>query len=361
MSRTYQQNLNNHISLQSQEIRAINTSFRTGLDILEEGLGIVRHDRMVLKPITGIKEETGSPKQIRDGSIITIFDKTSKPVNKNDVYCPHFVEFKWANGCNFDCSWCYLNGTLRFRPMGKEPYVKHPGKIKQHLEEYFNQVQEPTLLNSGELCDSLVDGKNGFLLSKDIIPIFKNQITHKLLILTKEARSKPINDILSSNSQEHVVVSFSVNSFNVSKRWEKRAPSPKKRIEAAKKLFDEGYEVRLRIDPIIPVENWKEEYLELVDFIFSKFTPERITLGSLRGLQSTINNCKDKSWVKYLEERTNWGLKVSFEKRFEIYKTIIKYFKKENNYKNIGLCKETLEIWKKLGMDYRKNKCNCIL
>jgi spore photoproduct lyase len=147
----------------------------------------------------------------------------------------------------------------------------------------------------------------------------------------------------------------------VAKKWEKKAPSPKKRINAAKKLFDEGYEVRLRIDPIIPVENWDDEYLELVDFIFSRFDPERITLGSLRGLQSTINNCKDRSWVKYLEERTNWGLKVAFDNRFEIYKTIIKHLKKEFNYKNIGLCKETLELWKKLGMDYNENMCNCVL
>jgi spore photoproduct lyase len=242
--------------------------------------------------------------------------------------------------------------------MGKDPYVKYPEKIKQHLIEYFNEVTKPTLLNSGELCDSLVDDGNGFLLCKDIIPLFKTQNIHKLLILTKSAN---IKDILISKSQKHIIVSFTVNSFNVAKRWEKKAPSPKKRIEAAKKLYDEGYEIRLRIDPIIPVENWKDEYLELVEFIFSRFVPERITLGSLRGLQSTINNCKDKSWVKYLEERTNWGLKVSFEKRFEIYKTIIKYLKKKYKYKSIGLCKETLETWEKLGMDYKKNKCNCIL
>jgi len=242
--------------------------------------------------------------------------------------------------------------------MGKGPYVKVPEKIKQHLNEYFYEVTKPSLLNSGELCDSLVNDGNGFLLCKDIIPIFKTQDLHKLLILTKSAN---IKDILSSNSQKHVIVSFTLNSFNVAKKWEKKAPSPKKRINAAKKLFDEGYEVRLRIDPIIPVENWDDEYLELVDFIFSRFDPERITLGSLRGLQSTINNCKDRSWVKYLEERTNWGLKVAFDNRFEIYKTIIKHLKKEFNYKNIGLCKETLELWKKLGMDYNENMCNCVL
>lgn len=359
MSKSFQQTLYKEINLQSEGPKTYNPSFKTGLDILkEEGLGTMGYGGMAVKPTTEIKEEKGDPKPIRDGSIITIFNKTTKPKDKNDVWCPHFVEFKWANGCNFDCAWCYLNGTLRFRPMGKRPYVKDENKIKQHLTEYFNEVTRPTLLNSGELCDSLVNDGNGFLLSKDIIPIFKTQNIHKLLILTKSANVK---DILNSNSQKHVIASFTVNSFDVAKRWEKKAPSPKRRIEAAKKLDDEGYEVRLRIDPIVPIKNWKDEYLDLVDSIFSNITPERITLGSLRGLQSTINNCKDKSWTRYLEERTNWGLKVPFEKRYEIYRTIIKYLKKEYDYSSIGLCKETLEIWEKLGMDYKENKCNCIL
>ncbi len=328
---------------------------------MEEDLGIAGYDGMARRTTREMNERRGGPRAIRDGSIITIFDKTAKPVNKNDVFCPHFVEFKWANGCNFNCAWCYLNGTLRFRPMGKGPHVKPPEKIKQHLKEYFKLVKLPTLLNSGELSDSFVNDGNGFSLTKDIIPIFKKQKTHKLLILTKNGSNIAMNDILNSKSQDHVIVSFSVNSFDVAKRWEKNAPGPKKRIESANKLFDERYEVRLRIDPIVPVENWKDGYLDLVDFIFSKFEPERITLGSLRGLQSTINNCKDKSWVKYLEERTNWGLKISFEKRFEIYESIIKYLKKEYNFRSVGLCKETLEIWDKLGMDYNKNKCNCVL
>jgi spore photoproduct lyase len=50
---------------------------------------------------------------------------------------------------------------------------------------------------------------------------------------------------------------------------------------------------------MVPVEGWREDYKLLVETIFENFTPERITLGSLRGLQSTINNIKDISWTKY--------------------------------------------------------------
>lgn len=126
-----------------------------------------------MRPTTERGIIDGVPRSIRDGSIITIFDKTPQPKDITDVWCPHFVEFKWANGCNFNCAWCYLNGTLRFRPMGKGPYVKDPDKIKQHLSEFFDTVKKPSLLNSGELSDSLVNDGNVISLCEDIIPLLR--------------------------------------------------------------------------------------------------------------------------------------------------------------------------------------------
>jgi len=295
---------------------------------------------------------------LSDGSIVTLFDKTPFPEEKEDVVCPHFVELKWANGCNFDCAWCYLNGTMRFRPHGKKPHCKEKNKILDHINKYLQQNTVPSLLNSGELSDSLVFEGNGSALSKLIIPLFKQQNKHKLLILTK---STNIQGILSSNSQDCTIVSFSINSFDVAKRWEKKAPSPKQRIQAAKKLYDAGYTIRMRLDPIIPVENWISGYKEVIDYLFEYLIPERITLGSLRGLQSTINFSKDRSWVNYLNESSNWGKKINFETRYKMYKTMISHLKRRYNFVDIGLCKETMAMWEKLGMTYQDIKCNCIL
>jgi len=155
------------------------------------------------------------------------------------------------------------------------------------------------------------------------------------------------------------IVSFSLNAIAVAKRWEK-APSVLKRIKAAKKVFDAGYEVRIRIDPMVPIKNWQEQYLQLLDILFDNFIPERITLGSLRGLQSTINGCTDKSWVKYLGESSNWGKKIDFKMRYLIYSTIINQLKSKYSFNEVALCKETVEMWDALKMDYKKIKCNCI-
>lgn len=295
--------------------------------------------------------------KVADGSIITLFDKTPIPKRDEDVVCPHFIELKWANGCNFDCAWCYLNGTLRFRPMKKKPYLKDKEKITKHIKNYIRLNDSPSILNSGELSDSLLFEDTDNAISNFVIDLFKGQKKHKLLILTK---SDNINGILRSNSQEVLITSFSINAFKVSKRWEKGAPPSEKRIEAAKILNDNGYSVRIRIDPLIPIKGWKKQYIDLIDSLFENLTPDIITLGSLRGLQSTINNSKDRSWVKYLDDKSNWGKKIKFEKRLEMYQFLIKYLNNNYNYNNIGLCKETKKMWDNLDRDYKNICCNCI-
>lgn len=294
--------------------------------------------------------------RVNDGSIVTRFDKTPLPKKHSDIVCPHFLELKWAYGCPYNCSWCYLKGTFRFRPEGTSPVIKDYDKIELHTKSFLEECENPEILNTGEITDSLMGETNEKPFSKFIIPIFEQQKRHKILFLTK---SSNIKNLLELESHNQVIMSFSLNAIPVADRWEK-APKIMKRIEAAQKLYDKGFEVRIRIDPMVPVEDWKRHYLHLVDFIFERFIPERITLGSLRGLQSTINGCTDKSWVKYLSEGSNWGRKINKEMRYQMYSKLIEYIKEKYNYKNVALCKETVGMWKMLGMDFREIRCNCI-
>ena len=296
--------------------------------------------------------------RVGDGSIIKRFDKTQVPEQDKDVICPHFLELKWATGCPYDCSWCYLKGTLRFLPRRTKPYIKDFERVGLHTETFLRNANSiPEILNTGEIADSLMLENSRKSFSRFIIPMFETQKRHKVLFLTK---SNKINNLLDTKSHNQVIASFSLNAEPVAKRWERRAPTVKERINAASKLNLAGYETRIRIDPMIPVNNWEKQYKKLIDQIFRKLTPERITLGSLRGLQSTINGCDDRSWVKYLLESSNWGKKIEFNTRYFMYLRIIEYLEQEYDYDRVALCKETKGIWDKLNMDYRKIRCNCI-
>lgn len=297
--------------------------------------------------------------RVGDGSIITRFEKTPIPSKPTDVVCPHFLELKWATGCPYDCAWCYLKGTLRFRPQKAKPYVKRYDRIEQHVRSFLSSPNgHRELLNTGELADSLMCERKGPPFSTFILSLFQGQEHHKVLFVTKSIN---IEHFLEGVYQNNAIISFSLNADAVARRFENGAPTIAERIEAAYKLAKAGYEVRIRIDPMVPVVDWEDNYKELVDNIFSKFAPSRITLGSLRGLQSTINNATDKSWVDYLSEKSNWGKRIDFKIRYSMYHRIIEYLKVRYCYSDIALCKETVEIWNMLGMDYRYIKCNCVL
>jgi spore photoproduct lyase len=203
--------------------------------------------------------------KIGDGSIITRFDKTSNPKNSNDVVCPHFLELKWAYGCPYSCSWCYLQGTYRWPQFKKhgsniDPVIKDENKIRQHLK-VISENGHKELLNSGELADSLMLN----WLPKFILDIKLNG--NKVLFLTKSNQV----DFLVQNTKKlsnKIIMSFTLNAFPVSEKWEKGAPHVSERIKAAQRVSEAGYIVRIRIDPMVPIQNWESHYKELVDNVF---------------------------------------------------------------------------------------------
>jgi len=294
---------------------------------------------------------------VGDGSIIRRFDKTPLPIRATSVICPHFLELKWAYGCPFDCAWCYLKGTFRFLPTRTKPVIKDYEKIELHTRRFLSELTTPEILNTGEITDSLMGEGLSEPFSKFIIPMFEEQNRHKVLFVTK---SDNIKHLLEINPHNQAIISFSLNADEVARKWERGAPSVDRRIEAGRKLSQAGYEVRIRVDPMVPVPDWEKHYTSLVDQIFDSFVPSRITLGSLRGLQSTINGSTDRSWLQYLKENSNWGKKVDFKARYEMYATFINLLKNGYNYSDIALCKETLAMWGRLGMDYKRIKCNCV-
>ncbi len=297
--------------------------------------------------------------RISSGSIIKRFEHTPYPKKPSDVICPHFMELKWGYGCPFDCAWCFLKGTLRMLPEKTAPKTKPREKVLRHVRSALMQTSKPEMFNTGELCDSLMDERNGGKpFSQWIVEEFNEQQKHKVLFLTKFSYVKKLLEI---EKHDNAIASFSLNAYPVSRKWEK-APTPRARIKAATKLADNGWDVRVRIDPIVPIPNWESAYAELIEDLFASFTPSRVTLGTPRGLQSTLNNVTDKTWVEYLDSnRSGWGRKVPDKDREAIYRFILDKLENHISLDLVGLCKETLEMFSTLDRDFCKQVCNCML
>ena len=306
--------------------------------------------------------------KVADGSVVERFTHTKVPPRElDDIVCPSFLELKWAYGCPFNCSYCYLQGTLRLLPTKKRPMAKDFKKVERHLAAFLEApLREPEVLNTGELCDSLMfEGTplRDHSITERVLPLFGdpsiNKVGHRALLVTKSDR---VERLLERADPKTTIASFSVNTEEAFKAWEKGTAHPYSRIEAAGELQRAGFEVRVRIDPIIPFpqSSWRSKYCELIDRVFSSLSPSRITLGTLRGLRTTIREARDRSWTRFVEVPSKWGLRPRYEVRYEAYKALVDYLLKEYGYVDVALCKEEVRMWQDLGLDWRNRRCNCI-
>lgn len=299
--------------------------------------------------------------RVGGGEVIVRFDHTPYPEKPDDVACPHFLEMKWATGCPFNCAWCYLQGTLRIQ--GTDPKLKAMGRTLNHLRALFKADTTPELLNAGEISDSIIyptpemakelKVPTSVPLIAPIVKEFETQDRHRLLLLSKNTNV----DWFIRNSNRNIQFSFSINASEVAKRFE-RAPPPLARIEAAKTLHEVGYPIRIRLDPIVPIEGWQKHYGEIIQKLVGAFDPARITIGSLRALSSTVANSKDKSWTKYCTEATNFGKRMPMEERLAVYRHVMSVFL-DFGFRKVAICKETIDVHERLGMNWKALECNC--
>jgi len=290
----------------------------------------------------------------RKDRFIRRFEKT--PPGK---VCPHVYELLHANGCPYGCDYCYLQLTFRHQ---KTPVVFNNQHDMLREVPQFLALSKPQVLHTGKLCDSLVfDEETG--LSKDLVPLFASQDKHKLLLLTKSTK---IRNLLDTPDHRNTVVSFSLNAPALAQRFERGAPTPGERLDAARKCQDAGYEVRVRIDPVIPVKGWRALYKPLAGEIVGRLKTRdlRVTIGNIRyfrGLPACARNRgADMAvfGVPMTFDRTDGRMRVPPPVRMEMHRWFRDQLPPE-----VGVypCKEPPEVWRSLGLDPTKPKCNCAL
>lgn len=271
----------------------------------------------------------------RKSKFIKLFDKTP-----DGVVCPHFYELVLSNGCPYDCAYCYLKLTLRYHGGGSPILYDNDWS---ELEGELNK-SKPGVYSTGELADSLAIEPP--LLKSTINHFANNGDGRYLLLTTKSARGHRL--LNSIGASKNIIISYSVNSSGNASEYEKKTPSPHRRIKDAEKLKDEGFRIRIRIDPII-YENFNE-YREICRIV-SELKPERVTVGTLRHYPQLLAFAGDAP-KEGLEMSWDGRLRYSVDKRIEIYSKTAGWLGFQP-----ALCKETEEVWEKL--DWEFEGCNC--
>jgi spore photoproduct lyase len=316
--------------------------------------------------IPGSNGEKGMKKLNAERGVLLLRDRSSPfieqfqhPIGR----CAKFYKLTAYNNCNFWCEYCYLYLTFRTQPVSTH-FINYE-KMYDEIEK-FDRSRIPKslkLLNLGELSDPLaVDYITGF--AKQIIPFMpKHAPGTRLLFLTK---SDCVDDLLDLNHGGQSIISFSVNTDKVFHQLEHRTASPESRLAAAERVQKAGYEVRLRIDPVIFYSTWEKDYIELVDKIFQFVRPTRITIGEYRPSNGLANHIglrfPDSPLLRINKGLVKEGGKLRYpeNQRVKMFRTIVEEIRKNYPEVNISLCKELPSIWKAVDLNVKGLSCNCV-
>ena len=139
---------------------------------------------------------------------------------------------------------------------------------------------------------------------------------------------------------ENIITAFSFTPQELSIQLEHGVPPVSSRIQAMKKITDAGWQVGLRIDPLIDCDDFEQRYQSLFRDIFSSIPVGKIHSVSLGAFRMPVNFFKkmeklypeEKLFAGPLEKR---GSSVSYhleieQKRKETCKNLLReYIPKE--------------------------------
>ena len=303
-----------------------------------------------------------------------------KPWPKQDddeSYCPaHWGDIAIGRGaCGFRCRACFLILTHR----GFCDPSRHV--LYENLDDYAEAVKKwlkkPNRRNLGlgiDCSDSLLyEGVTGH--AKRLIPIFANKDTNphgcQLILVTKSANVHYLEGLPTNN----VILSMSLNPEPIADLWEGKwddgvriTPPIEDRLIASLIGQDMGFDVRWRVDPLLPVEDWKDIYQEFFqDAAKDGHRPSRITLGTYREMARSLATLSKKWGLPEMEwspenlTKDGSHYHLPDEVRVEIYEhlrdCIISAWNSTWHEPIVALCKESRVIRSKIGLLH--DNCNC--
>lgn len=273
------------------------------------------------------------------------------PAGTTGMVCCNYLVVNFASNCPFDCSYCFLQDYLSNNPALK--VFSNPEEGLKELDSVLRQRTGRTLrIGTGELADSLaLDPLTD--LSRTLVPFFAARDN---VLLELKTKSTCIDNLLTLDPRDRVVVSWSVNARSIVASEEHGTASLDERVDAARRVQGAGYLVGFHFDPLVAHEGWEEGYREAIDTVFSRLDLRRVawvSLGSLRmtpRLKSAIRRRHDLGQVLTGElvpgpdgkERVWRGLRV------KMYRRMLSWLREVDESIPLYICMEPAGVWEKV-------------
>jgi spore photoproduct lyase len=272
------------------------------------------------------------------------------PGSDGQVCCNYFV-INFASNCSMDCRYCYLQEYLSGNPALK--VFSNTGDILREADELLSKHRRFFFrIGTGEITDSLaLDPYIGF--SREIIPFFAEQPNTLLELKTK---SDCVDDLLSINPKDRVVVAWSMNPQRVIELHEPGTASLDERLGAALRCQQAGYRLGFHFDPIIEYPGWEKEYEDALERLFSTVDWRRIawlSMGVLRITPALKRTMRERFTLTSLVTGEqvlcpDGKLRYFQPLRVAMYRQMLGWMRRAAPTVKVYLCMESKEVWQQV-------------
>ena len=176
-------------------------------------------------------------------------------------------QFHLAKGCPAHCQYCYLAGSLTGPPVIRA-FANLP-EILDNTKIYVQPDQAVTTYEASCYTDPLgIEHLTGSLART--IEFFGQQEQQRLRWVTKY---DDVDQLLPLAHNGHTRCRISLNTDMIGRRLEGGTANIAARIQALRKLAlpksegGGGYPIGIVLAPIMPLDNWQEEYAALLDAV----------------------------------------------------------------------------------------------
>ena len=244
-------------------------------------------------------------------------------------------------GCAHDCSYCYAKSLLDFRGLWnpREPSVADINEIRKQLDK----VHHGEIIRMGGMTDCFQECERQYKVALQTIKEM-NKRGIGYLIVTKSdliADDEYIKAMDKDLAHIQITVTCLDDEFYREKAYEK-APLPSKRIAAILKLQDAGFDVAIRLSPLL------EEYMDFDKL--NKIKCDKIQIEFLR-VNTWIKKWFNLDFSDYMVKQSGYN-HLPLEKKIE-------YINKIKGFKEMSVCEDVTEhfnYWQD-NFNYNKNDC----
>lgn len=278
------------------------------------------------------------------------------PVASEKTRCCNLLTLDAIESCGFDCSYCSIQSFYN------QNTITFDSDFANKLKNLNLDKNKTYHIGTGQASDSLMFGNREGVLDS----LFKFAKENPNVILEFKTKSDNIKYLLENEVPKNILCTWSLNTPTIIKNEEHLSASLEKRLNAARKVANNGVKIGFHFHPIVEYENYLSEYEEVYKTLIHMFKPPEVALisfGTLTFIKPVIKQLRSREFRSKITQMPfiNASGKSSYPEKtkIEMFKHAYNSFKPWHSKENsvfFYLCMEEHQMWiKTFGFQYSTN------